>query len=355
MSVSALKSGAAFLARHLRRLSPRASDPTGVRLSEGGAHLARRFAHLRPHGHARFFDALCNHLGTLRDDPCLPMYFEFAITCNERGRQCARMLAAHVSLRGARYLDVGCAYAGFLVAFAEQGAEVAGIDLDAQLLALAGHNLHDHGLPVTPLRLDITSAADMAGFAAAQDLVTCSDVIEHVNDPAAAIRNLAAMLRPGGLVYLEIPNRRYPPFVASDGHFQLFGITLLEREEAEAYYQIIHPGRTYTVGHYLDLEEYDRLFAASGLRLDLMPETLKGVTLDGTRAALATLGSGSAAGLATVPEALRARVGAATSAYLAEAESCPRETPAERDRFLARYGPAFWRILGRRSGGTRRE
>jgi len=339
----------------LRRLGVRRSAPpavagaSGIVLSEGGAVLARRFAHLRPREGARFFDALCNHLGSLHADPCVGMYFEFAISSNERGRQCARLLGRHAPLSGARYLDVGCAYAGFLVAFAEQGAQVAGVDLDPQLLALAAHNLRDHGLAVMPQRRDLTAPADMAAFAASQDLVTCNDVIEHVDDPAAAIRNLAAILRPGGLLYLEIPNRRFPPFVARDGHFQLFGITLLEHDEAEGYYHHMHPGRPYTVGHYLDLEEYERLFAEAGLSLTVLPETFEGVTEPAIRAGLAALRAGVVEDLATVPAPLRPRVEALVGAFLAEAESGPGGAAADGQRYAARYGPAFWRILGRRT------
>lgn len=37
------------------------------------------------------------------------------------------------------------------------------------------------------------------------DIVFCEQVIEHVPDPARAMRNLAAMLRPGGHLVLSVP------------------------------------------------------------------------------------------------------------------------------------------------------
>jgi hypothetical protein len=35
------------------------------------------------------------------------------------------------------------------------------------------------------------------------------------------------MLAPDGIAYLEIPNRYFTRFVREDGHYKLFGITLL--------------------------------------------------------------------------------------------------------------------------------
>ena len=45
---------------------------------------------------------------------------------------------------------------------------------------------------------------------ASLDIVTCLTVIEHVESPAGAIAEMARVLRPGGMLFLEAPNYRWP-------------------------------------------------------------------------------------------------------------------------------------------------
>ena len=82
------------------------------------------------------------------------MYFEFALSANHRGRRVADIVESITPLAGKRTLDVGCACGGFLVAFAERGAEPTGFDLDDSLLALAEHNFRDAGRRLIVQRRD---------------------------------------------------------------------------------------------------------------------------------------------------------------------------------------------------------
>lgn len=44
------------------------------------------------------------------------------------------------------------------------------------------------------------------------DLVTCAQVLEHVSDPAALVDDMILLLRPGGLLYLEVPDQIWRRF-----------------------------------------------------------------------------------------------------------------------------------------------
>ena len=214
-------------------------------------------------------------------NPLQQMYVDFALSTTMRGREIQALVSPQVPLReGRRYLDVGCGYGGFLRAFAEAGFETVGIEIRANLAELSRANV-----------ADVSNAAVIEGDFLAQtpgalgsfDCITCNDVIEHVKDPIAAMRAIAAMLRPGGVLFMEIPNRDFIGFVAKDGHYQLFGITPLSREEAGRYYEaLVFPNTRIayddSMGDYLPLELYRNVLAEEGLACTLIERHVGGTT-----------------------------------------------------------------------------
>ena len=199
------------------------------------------------------------------------MWFQYALSTNQRGRDLIAVMQRYKPFFGRRYLDVGCGFGGCLVAAAEQGAHGIGLEVDEQRIAFARLNLSDCGnaacmevLPQDVLVPDIDRG--IGTF----DLISCNDVAEHVLDVEMLFQSISRLLTRDGLVYVEIPNRYALDFVAQDGHFGLFGITLLERPEAQAYHWQIFR-YTYDVGHYLRLEQYLDLFRRFGMRPNLIP------------------------------------------------------------------------------------
>ena len=203
------------------------------------------------------------------DDPTVQMWLDFSLSSVERGRQAVAHLGGRRAFAGRSVLDVGCAYGGFLVASKEAGARRAvGIDISPQLLDLARLQIADHHVKAEILEADITSAgiADRLG---AFDIVLCNDVIEHVVDPMVCAANLASLLKRGGKAFLEIPNGSAVDFMLSDGHYGLFGITLLGREPAERWWGH-HYSDTYGVEHYATVPYYLQIFSAAGISLRLL-------------------------------------------------------------------------------------
>jgi SAM-dependent methyltransferase len=95
---------------------------------------------------------------------------------------------------GARCLEVGAGGGSLVAWLAERGARVVATDLDPRFLEpLAGSAIEVR-------RHDITSGPpEHGGF----DLVHARLVIEHLPDPRAAVANMAAALRPGGVLVVE--------------------------------------------------------------------------------------------------------------------------------------------------------
>jgi SAM-dependent methyltransferase len=191
-------------------------------------------------------------------------WFDYALSTNARGRELASLILKQPDAPAAprRFLDIGSGFGGLVAAFAERGLEVRGIEPDIVRVRLSEANCADQGLAdviVADDILDERLVATLGTF----DVIAMIDVIEHVLDMPAALRHATALLRPGGVLLLEIPNRDSLRFVASDGHFGAFGITLLERADAEAYHQTLF-GYPYDVGDYYALSEYERHLEAAG-------------------------------------------------------------------------------------------
>jgi 2-polyprenyl-6-hydroxyphenyl methylase/3-demethylubiquinone-9 3-methyltransferase len=112
---------------------------------------------------------------------------------------------ARQPLATCRVLDVGCGGGILSEAMARSGADVLGIDLARAALEVA--ELHAIESRVT-LRYRAVAAEELALEApGAFDLLTCMEMLEHVPDPAATLRALATLVRPGGNVIVSTLNR----------------------------------------------------------------------------------------------------------------------------------------------------
>jgi ubiquinone/menaquinone biosynthesis C-methylase UbiE len=124
-------------------------------------------------------------------------------TVQQHARRTADEAAAFLlaELRpGMRLLDVGCGPGSITRGLAERVApgEVIGLDLSRETLAAAREEAAARGLQ--NLRYEEGSVYALPFADASFDIVYAHQVLQHLREPAAALREMLRVLRPGGLV-----------------------------------------------------------------------------------------------------------------------------------------------------------
>ncbi|MBP1647571.1 MAG: putative SAM-dependent methyltransferase [Bacteroidetes bacterium] len=131
---------------------------------------------------------------------------------------------------GGRFLDLGCATGQVLLVAREYGWQAAGVELSAW----AAERARKKGFDV------YTGTLEEARYAeGSMDVVTMFDVIEHIPDPRATLREIRRILRPGGALVLQTPNadgfgarvlyRSRSMIVQPDAHLILFSPSGIRR------------------------------------------------------------------------------------------------------------------------------
>lgn len=201
--------------------------------------------------------------------PPVSFWFDYAMTTNQRGEEFRRQVTPYLLPNAQRFLDVGCGNGGFLVAMAKAGLEAVGIEINPKLIPYTQANLQDHGLVATLIQGDILDA-ELVSLLGKFDLINCNDVIEHVLDAQRAMQHMVSLLNAGGSLVMKIPNKYSLNFVARDGHFDLFAITLLERPDAIRYHGCFFQ-TDYDVGDYFEIQYYTHYLDGLGCKSSLLP------------------------------------------------------------------------------------
>lgn len=104
----------------------------------------------------------------------------------------------------------GCGVGMYVRALAPYARRVWGMDIEGEHLEIAQDNTpHAH--------LQQGVCEDLPYAAGGFDLVLSHEVLEHVQDDRAAMREMARVLRPGGRAVIFVPNRLYP--FETHGHY----------------------------------------------------------------------------------------------------------------------------------------
>jgi SAM-dependent methyltransferase len=132
-----------------------------------------------------------------------------------RRRLVLALLAAHGPPQ--RYLDVGSGQGDLAVAVGSEWpkAEIAGIELSQRGVDIAARKVPRGRFR----RFDLLSdQAPLPGFEAWATHATCSEVLEHIDDPRAFLASTRRWLAPGALFVVTVPGGPMSAFDRHIGH-----------------------------------------------------------------------------------------------------------------------------------------
>ena len=160
----------------------------------------------------------------------------------ERHRRMASLvlsvLARHV--KGRRVLDFGCGEGAFVAQARAEGWDAVGTDLNHGLV------VHANGY----WKFDALRPGSLEEFLTTRpspfDAVVTSQVFEHLQDPVTIGRQLRQLLKPGGLLYIDVPNANqlkewFHPGVTLNptAHWNHFTVSTLRRLMSEMGFVVV--------------------------------------------------------------------------------------------------------------------
>jgi SAM-dependent methyltransferase len=197
MTATCSACGAGALREHLRvrgELGPDGLIPTTDQFGTALADIVRcsRCGHMQVHPMPAA-DVLREAYAEAASDD----YVEEEAGQRETARRALARIEAHVPARGA-LVDLGC-WVGFLPAEAQaRGWTATGVEPSEFGAAYARERLGVNVIKSDLFEADLPEQSF--------DAVTMGDVIEHLTDPADALARVRSLLRPGGALWMALPD-----------------------------------------------------------------------------------------------------------------------------------------------------
>jgi SAM-dependent methyltransferase len=141
---------------------------------------------------------------------------------------------------GSTVLDIGCGQGEFAIHLAQTypDAAVWGVEHSASGVRRARSAAAAAGVGAQFIERDLLEPVVREAGQPAADLAVCSEVLEHVADPARLMRNAAALLAPGCRVVITVPGGPRSAFDRHIGHYRHFDAAGLTSVLSDAGYRV---------------------------------------------------------------------------------------------------------------------
>ena len=166
--------------------------------------------------------------------------------------------------RDCRVLDVGCGHGVVSLSLAPRVRSVLGIDPSTQSIEKAKAEAELKG--IKNARFLAMSAYDL-DVAEKYDVVILSDVLEHVPDQPKLLQKCIEQIAPGGVLYVNTPNKWFP----IEPHFNLPFLSWLPKSLANRYAQAFS-GDGYQGYHLLSYRQFTNLLDSFQINYALKPQ-----------------------------------------------------------------------------------
>ena len=142
-------------------------------------------------------------------------------------------------LKERHILDLGSGRGGVLVEATKEGFSIEGLEYSARYIELAEAKAKERGVVIKQRQGKGEALPyDNQSFG----FVNMAEVIEHVEEPEAVMKEVYRVLKPGGSVYLSVPSR----YGAFDPHFKIYGVNWVPRAWSDRFISIFGKHKEYT-------------------------------------------------------------------------------------------------------------
>lgn len=118
-------------------------------------------------------------------------------------------ISQYIAPKNLKMLDIGCGGGILSEGLAKLGAEVTGLDVEAQALEVARDHAEASNVLIRYVCEPVESFEE-GPF----DAITCLEMLEHVEDPQLVIDSAVRLLKPGGFLFLSTVNRTAKAYAA---------------------------------------------------------------------------------------------------------------------------------------------
>jgi 2-polyprenyl-3-methyl-5-hydroxy-6-metoxy-1,4-benzoquinol methylase len=159
---------------------------------------------------------LQDHYGIPPEDYWKPEYF--SVPENYRSSLISWMNEIQKIDKGAKLLDIGAGLGKSMIAFNSYGYDTYGIEPSLPFYKRAVEKMG-----VDPEKLRLVSVEDCEFEDNMFDVIFFIAVLEHLYEPAAMIEKIMKWLKPGGLVFIEVPSSDWLVNKMANWYYKLSG------------------------------------------------------------------------------------------------------------------------------------